>query len=44
MSETVNITKKVKVILSLFKHHAMKTYKGRGSEVPCIVGIGTTWR
>jgi hypothetical protein len=36
---------KVKVkSLYLTKHHAMKTYWGRGGIAPSILDLGTRWR
>jgi hypothetical protein len=35
---------KVKLSLSLTKHHAMKTYWGSGGIAPFILDLGTRWR
>jgi hypothetical protein len=41
MSVTVS---KVKVLLYLTKHHAMKAYWGSGGTCRCIPNLGTKWR
>jgi hypothetical protein len=46
----VNVKVKVKVMvtvklsLCLTKHHATKTYRGRGGTDPRILNLGTTYR
>jgi hypothetical protein len=31
-------------VVTLLKHHAMKTYGGKGGKVPLILNVGMEWR
>jgi hypothetical protein len=40
----MNVKIKVKFLLCLTKHHAIKTYWGSGGIAPRILVLGTRWR